>query len=113
MIGYKVMNYDPDTGEIVSGADNRLRFMPEIEKSISMPGQGIWMTLDRDYAVTYYAIHDHNAVLELEFDPEQILHGNLTDNQTEFTVPTARLLSMEVVTDPDLEMPTGPKGFGA
>ena len=108
MIGYKVMNYDPETGEIISGADNRLRFTPEVGAAISMPGQGIWMTLDRDYAITYYASHDYNAVLELEFDPDQILHGNLTDNQTEFSVPSARILAFEIQADPDLDLGASP-----
>lgn len=97
MIGYKVMNYDPETNRITSGANSKLSFDLKAGATIEMPGQGIWMGLSREYVQSYYGdAHDHEAVLELEFDPDTIIEGNITDREAEFTTRSARILSFEI-----------------
>ncbi len=51
------------------------------------------MSLDKDYVLEFYRCHDHEALLCLSFDPDTLLAGNLTDQQTEFSVAEATLLS--------------------
>lgn len=93
MIAYKVMGYDPKTNRIYSGANNRLTYPKNIE-SITMEGQGIWLTLDKQYAIDYYSIHDYNVILELEFNPDLVLIGSIKDRETEFTVRTVKVISI-------------------
>lgn len=97
MIGWKVMRYDPQTREVIAGADSRIRRPLRAGENMSMPGQGIWLSLDREYVLTYYRCHDHEVLLEFEFDPDTLIEGNLTDRETEFSVSSARLLSFEVL----------------
>lgn len=88
MIGWKVMRFDAIKNELVSGADSRLTF-PAQRGRISMPGQGIWMGLSARYVVEHYSVHDNEALIALQFDPDAVLHGNITDREPEFTVRTA------------------------
>ena len=97
MIGYKVMAYDAGRQEAVSGANSRLRVPLRVSETHRMPAPGIWLSLDRDYVVDYYAVHEANVLLTYEFDPKQVLAGNLTDRETEFAVPSAKLMSVEVL----------------
>lgn len=104
MIGWKVMRADPDGRRLVSGADPRIYVPATIGRWITMPGQGIWMSLDRAHVLDHYAVHDVNALLALEFDPGAVLHGSLEDRDTEFTVRRACIRSITIFksdTDPD------------
>ena len=99
MTGWKIMRWDNAARQLVSGADARLRFAHETGKIITMPAPGIWMSLDRTHVLDHYAVHDHNALLTLEFDPDTIRAGNLTDRQTEFATPSARVIGIEIFED--------------
>jgi hypothetical protein len=101
MTAWKVMRFDPRTNELVSGSDSRLRFPAQSGSKITMPGQGIWLGLDRQYVEDYYASHEHNALLEVVFDPTKVLHGNLTDREPEFTVATVQIQSIHILEDED------------
>lgn len=95
-VGYKVMRYDPNTGKVIAGADSRLSFIPNIGQKMSMPGNGIYMSTDRNYVLTYYSeLADHEVLITFEFDPNHITFGNLTDRETEFAVPSARIKNIE------------------
>jgi hypothetical protein len=100
-IGWKVMQYDLKTQNVIAGADSRIRRALDIGKPVDMPGQGIWLSLDRDYVLTYYRGHDHEVLLQFEFDPQTLIKGNLTDRETEFSVPQATLLSFEILPQED------------
>lgn len=89
------MRYDPATNELISGSDSRLRFPCAVGTRIHMPGLGIWMGSRPDYVKDYYCAHDHEVLLELAFDPNQIQAGNLTDNEPEFATPSAEIISIE------------------
>jgi hypothetical protein len=88
MLGYKVMRYDPVTNRVISGANSRLSY-PAIEGStMRMPGIGVWLSLDKQYVLDNYRGHDHEVLLTVSFDPDDIVRGNITDKQSEFTVPS-------------------------
>jgi hypothetical protein len=103
-IGWKVMQYDPKTQNVIAGSDSRIRRSLDVGKPVNMPGQGIWLSLDRDYVLTYYRGHDHEVLLQFEFDPQTLIKGNLTDRETEFSVPHAILLSYEILPQEDWTM---------
>ena len=102
MIGYKVMNYDNDRKEAISGADSRQGFPLEKGKVVTMSGKGIFLTLDRQYALDYYANHEYNALIAFEFDSDDVTGGNLTDKDTEFTVSKAKIIDYEIIHEDDL-----------
>jgi len=100
MIGYKVMNFDPRTNEIISGADNRVTKGVKLRKGMTMrmPGKGIFMSTNKEYVTTYYGdMHDYEAIIKFKFDPEKITSGNITDRENEFTVPSAKIIDFEIV----------------
>lgn len=97
MIGWKVMRYNSETGDLISGADKRISLAGKVGSRISMPGQGIWMSTNRQYVIEHYAVHDQSALIELDFDPECLIEGNITDNQPEFTVASAEVLSITIL----------------
>lgn len=102
--GYKVMNYNPDTNEIVSGADSRVTKGVKLRKGMTlrMPGKGIFMSTNRDYVEQYYGgNNDHEVLIKFEFDPNTITSGNLTDRENEFTVPNARVVGFKFLTHLD------------
>ena len=98
--GYKAMKYDPDTGEIHSGADSRVTKGVKLRKgmTLKMPGKGIFMSTNREYVEQYYSGHnDYEALIKFEFNPDEITSGNLTDRENEFTVPRARVIDFEIL----------------
>ena len=97
ILAYKIMAYDPETNEVISGADSRLRFPLAEGSTITMPGQGIWMGSDLEYVKTYYGeCADHEAILTLEIDESMIIEGNITDREAEFTTRKAKIISFEL-----------------
>lgn len=93
-LGYKVMRHQ--NGKAVSGANNGLSFDLKKGATVRMPGNGIYLTLDKEYARTYYSGHDDNVLITFEFDPFDVKWGNLTDRETEFSVSEAKILDWEV-----------------
>ena len=97
--GYKAMNYNPETGEIISGADSRVTKGIKLRKgmTLKMPGKGIFMSTNRKYIEDYYSGHnDHEVLIKFKFDPATITSGNLTDRENEFTVPSATVVGFKV-----------------
>jgi GNAT superfamily N-acetyltransferase len=97
--GYKAMNYNPETGEITSGADSRVTKGIKLRKgmTLKMPGKGIFMSTNRKYIEDYYSGHnDHEVLIKFKFDPATITSGNLTDRENEFTVPSATVVGFKV-----------------
>lgn len=95
MLGYKVMNYKD--GKAVSGADSRQSILLKNGSIARMPGAGIWLSLDKNYVKDYYAVHDQNVLLTFEFNPSDVIKGNLTDKETEFSVSKAKLVSYDII----------------
>ena len=92
-IGYRVMTLD-DQGNTLDG-------FPLQIGSIHNKPQGLYLSLDPRYVIENYSHgsedpEDPQEVLgKYQFDPMQIIDGNLTDRETEFTVPSAVLLDVQ------------------
>lgn len=101
MIGWKVMRTNPEGTRLISGANATLSFPIVIDEVIEMPRPGIWMSLNKDYVLEHYRCHDHEALLCLSFSPEDLCAGNMTDQQSEFSVRKATLLSCTILPPED------------
>jgi len=99
LLGYKVMRHK--NGYAVSMADPRQSFMLKKGAVVGLSGQGIFLSLNKQYVITYYAGNDENAIITFEFDPKDVTWGNLTDRETEFTVSKARIKDFEITYDDD------------
>jgi hypothetical protein len=95
LVGWRVMRLDPERGVAVSGANARISVPLEPGGIHRMPGAGMFLTHDREYAIRHYANHDVNALLSYEFYPEDVTTGSLEDRETEISVPVAMLRSVE------------------
>ena len=100
MYGYRVMTLDDDNKLVArDGSDMPL----EVGSIHSTPGEGIFLSLDPDYVLDYYSHGSDDpedpqqALMKYEFSPEDIMFGNLTDRETEFTVPKAKLINYSLL----------------
>lgn len=94
MIGYKVMR--TEDGKIISGRDSRISFEPEVGKVLKMGGNGLYLSPDKEYTLDYYSgLAETEVLLTLEFDPEEIITGNLEDKEPEISVPNATIVDIE------------------
>ena len=97
-IGYKVMRTDGQN--IISGADARQTFPLKKGNTISMVGDGIYLSPNKDYVIDYYSgLADNEVLLTLEYDPETITTGNLEDKEPEISVPNARIVDYEILNE--------------
>jgi hypothetical protein len=96
LIGYKVMKVED--GMLVSGVNSRLKIKPKLGTIIKFPKPGIFFSLSKEYVLTYYSgLADKEALLTLEFDPNQISFGNITDRETEIASKEVKLLNVEML----------------
>lgn len=102
-IGYKIMPIID--GQLVSGADKRQsNFKLEKNANMHMPGNGIYITPHRDYALDYYSgLAEEEALLTLEYDDNHIITGNLNDKEPEISVNNATIKSIEFLQDGELK----------
>lgn len=97
-IGYKVMRYE--NGMLIAGANSNLRFKAEVGKTISMPGNGIYMSPNKEYVLHYYTgLADNEILITFEFDINDITLGNLTDKESEVAVKQAKIINLEPIED--------------
>jgi hypothetical protein len=105
LIGYKVMR--TENGQIISGADNRQSFKLELNHEISMPGNGIYIGVDRDYVMDYYSgLAEEEVLLTLRFNTDDIITGDLNDKEPELSVKKVTILNYEHILDGELLKPT-------
>ena len=97
LIGYRVSR--AKDGEAVSGADSRVGTSTELGSNITMPGIGMFVTHDPEYAARYYGSHDKNVIVKLAFDQSEITGGNIGDAETEISVKNAEVLDSEIFED--------------
>jgi hypothetical protein len=104
MRGYKVMLWDPNTKEAISQMDKTKRFKPVIGKTYNMPGDGIYVGSTRDYVLKYFSNSPreegdpYEVLLVFEFDPKDVVKGNLTpEYESEGSVRNAVLVEIEVL----------------
>ena len=66
MTGYKVMAIE--NGKVVAGANNRIVLDIKKGDTMRMPGNGIYMSLDRDYVLDYYSgLAEEEILVTFEF----------------------------------------------
>jgi hypothetical protein len=107
VLGYKVMALSPDGSTLVSGADSRQNLPARAGEAVSMPGNGIYMSPNKQYVLDYYTSGPFDeddpgreALVTFEFDPADVVWGNLTDREAEVGVATARIVDVtELWTD--------------
>lgn len=95
-IGYKVMRYE--NGKIISGANKVLDFNAKIGEIIKMPGNGIYMSPNKEYVLDYYSgLADEEILITFEFLEGDINWGNLVDKHAEVAVSKAKILDLEKI----------------
>jgi hypothetical protein len=96
LFGFKVMNYNMETKEVVSGANSAIRLPLRVGKMHRMPGAGIFLGNDEQYVMDNYAVHDVNALIKYQFDPADLKYGNLTDREAEIGVSQAKVVHFDL-----------------
>ena len=96
LLGYKVMEYDPASKRVVSGADRRISLPMKAGSIHTMRHPGIFLGASREYVMNHYAVFETNALLTYEFDLGDVTTGNVYDREPEITVSKAKLLSVEL-----------------
>lgn len=102
--GWKVMRVEG--GELVSGADARLRFPMEKYACLKAGGNGIYLSTNRLYVIDHYSGHSPvEALLTLEFDRRKIVtgEGTLLDREPELSVSEAMIVDIELLKNEDLD----------
>jgi hypothetical protein len=88
LTGYKVMRFE--SGYLISGADSRLSFPAKIGSKIKMPGNGIYLSTNKEYVMDYYSgLFDNEVLVTLSFDSKDVLWGNLSDKDVEVSMSEA------------------------
>ena len=96
LIGYKVMPVV--NGKISSGANSRLDIDIRIGRVISMPGNGVYLSLNKQYVLDYYSeLAEEEALITFEFNQSDITTGNVTDIDTEVSVTKVLVKNIETI----------------
>tara|TARA_B110000977_G_C11010133_1_gene467331 strand:+ start:621 stop:1349 length:729 start_codon:yes stop_codon:yes gene_type:complete len=99
LIGYKVMPLI--NGEISSGANARLNLDIKVGKVLTMPGNGIYLSLNKQYVLDYYSeLADDEVLITFKFNTKDITTGDITDRETELSVKKVLVTSIKHITDP-------------
>lgn len=94
MIGYKVMKKEDNI--ILSGANSNLKFNIN-SKYIEMPGNGLYVSTNKEYVLDYYSgLSDEEVLLTIEFDEKDIIWGKetLQDKEPEVSVKKGKILNL-------------------
>jgi putative chitinase len=96
-IGYKIMAYDPKTKTAYSLADEKVKFPLVKNKEIKVGGKGIYLSNSENFVKTYYSglTNNDEILIKFEYKPDDIISGNDTDSESEFTVSNARIVGYE------------------
>ena len=99
LTGYKVMPLI--NGEISSGANARLNLDIKVGKVLTMPGNGIYLSLNKQYVLDYYSeLADDEVLITFKFNSKDITTGDITDRETELSVKKVLVTSIKHITDP-------------
>lgn len=97
-IGYKFMR--TEGGSLISGANSNLKYELLIGSTISMPGQGVFLSSNEEYVLDYYSgLSDNEVLLTLSFKKEDIKFGMgcLNDSQPEIGVSNAIIKDFRIL----------------
>lgn len=100
-IGYKIMAFDPKKATAYSLADDKITIPLKIGKEITMNGNGIYLSNSEEFVKNYYSgLTDNDEVLiKFEYDPSNIISGSDQDKESEFTVKSAKILGVKVISE--------------
>lgn len=97
MLGYKVMRVSDDGKKLISGANSDLSF-DLVCGEISMPGNGIYMSPNKEYVLTYYSgLAEKEALVTFEFNEKNIKWGNVADKESEIAINNATITDIEMI----------------
>lgn len=101
-IGYKIMPMID--GKLMSGAGKHLgEFSLKKGDYLSMPGNGLYFSTNREYVVENYSgLADEEVLIALEFDTNDIVFGNMEDKEPELTVPSAKIIGFQYLHEGEL-----------
>lgn len=104
-IGYKIMPLID--GKLMSGYNKNLGcFHLKKGSVIEMPGNGIYMSNNREYVLENYSgLADEEVLIAFRFDPNEIIWGNMEDREPEFSVPKATIIGMQFLLEGELINP--------
>lgn len=95
MLGYKVMKTSQDGTKLISGANSDIVWDAKCQE-VTMKGNGIYMSNNKEYVLDYYSgLADNEALITFEFDKENITFGNLEDREVEIAVKKAKIINIE------------------
>lgn len=99
--GYKVMAYDRKNKIAYSLADKNVKFPIDINKKITIGKNGLYLSNNKDFVKNYYSgLTDTDEILvKFEYDPVDIISGNDSDSESEFTVKTAKIADIELLSE--------------
>lgn len=103
--GYKVMALED--GVLRSGADSRQTFDMAAGTTISMPGNGVFLSNNPEYVIDYYSgLADDEVLIEVKFDRDNVVDGDsqFNDREPEIGVSDVEIVSVTPVDeyDPDI-----------
>ena len=94
--GYKVMR--TENGQMVAGANSRLKFNYRKGSVIKMPGNGLYLGMNKKYVLDYYSeLAEHEVLLTLEFNAKDIVTGNMNDREPEISVKKAVIKNIKTL----------------
>lgn len=103
-LGYKIMAVD--NNQFVSLATPAIKVSNQIGDIITMSGNGIYLSTDKNFVLDYYSgLADEEVLLTLEFDPQDIILGSLKNCSGELTVSRARILEIEYINFGETQRP--------
>ena len=96
LVGWRIMRYDPEQGDAVSGADSRQRVPLVAGAATRLRGIGMFLGSTAAYVRDYYGGNDHNVLMRYAFRREDVNRGNLLDREPEIAVREAILLDWTI-----------------
>lgn len=97
MLGYKVMKLSEDGSKLISGANSDIIWEAKCQL-VSMRGNGIYMSNNKEYVLDYYSgLADREALITFVFDEKDITFGNLEDREVEIAVKKAKIINIKLL----------------
>jgi hypothetical protein len=91
------MRISEDKKKLISGANSSLKFDARCCQ-ISMQGNGIYMSTNKQYVIDYYTgLADNEALITFEFNPKNIIFGNIEDVENEFSIKEATIIDIQIL----------------
>lgn len=85
-----------ENGLLVAGANSILKYPTKIGTIIRMPGNGIYLSPNREYVMDYYSgLADDEVLLTFSFNIKDITTGNINDKEPELSVKQAIIKNIE------------------